>query len=98
MVNGAGASAIACTKLYILLGARKENIIMLDSKGVIHIRIGKNLSNIKAPFATDSEVSSLEEALAGADMFLGLSKGNILSGEVLKTMAKRSHSICIGQP
>ena len=80
VVNGAGASAIACTKLYLLLGAKQENIVMLDSKGVIH-KDRQGLDDIKGPFATDKKVSTLEEALVGADMFLGLSKGNILTGE-----------------
>ena len=86
VVSGAGASAIACTKLYILLGARKDNIVMLDSRGVIH-KDRKDLDQIKGPFATDKKVNTLEEALVGADMFLGLSKGNILKGKDLKTMA-----------
>ncbi len=97
VVNGAGASAIACTKLYILLGAQRENIIMLDSKGVIH-RDRPQLDDIKAPFATDRAARTLEEALVGADMFLGLSKGNILSGEVLKTMAKDPIVFALANP
>lgn len=97
VVNGAGASAIACTKLYMLLGAKKENIIMLDSKGVIHKHRPK-LDKIKSPFATDRKVRTLEESLAGADMFLGLSKGNILTGEVLKTMAKDPIVFALANP
>ncbi len=86
VVNGAGASAIACTKLYQLLGARIENIVMLDRKGVIH-NDRENLDANKSLFATDKKVETLEEALVDADMFLGLSKGDILSGDALKTMA-----------
>ena len=97
VVNGAGASAIACTKLYMSLGATKDNIIMLDSKGVIH-KDRPNLGSIKAPYATDRKANSLEEALAGADVFLGLSKGNILSGEVLKTMAKDPIVFALANP
>jgi malate dehydrogenase (oxaloacetate-decarboxylating)(NADP+) len=97
VVNGAGASAIACTNLYMQLGAKKENIIMLDSKGVIHLDRPK-LSEIKAPYATSRKVNSLEEALVDADMFLGLSKGNILSGEVLKTMAKDPIVFALANP
>ena len=97
VVNGAGASAIACTKLYILLGARKENIVMLDSKGVIH-KDRPNLDPIKEPFATNRKVATLEEALAGADMFLGLSKGNILKGEVLKTMSANPIVFALANP
>ncbi len=97
VVNGAGASAIACTKLYMLLGARKENIIMLDSKGVIRTD-RDNLDDIKGPFATDRKVNTLEEALKGADMFLGLSKGNILTGDVLKTMAASPIVFALSNP
>lgn len=97
VVNGAGASAIACTKLYILLGAKKENIVMLDSKGVIH-KNRSNLDNIKKLFATDRKVNTLEEALKGADMFLGLSKGNILNGDMLKTMAGNPIVFALSNP
>lgn len=88
VVNGAGASAIACTRLFLAIGVRKENVVMLDSKGVIH-KNRKDLDPIKAEFATDRNVNSLAEALKGADMFLGLSKGNILSPEMLLSMAEK---------
>jgi malate dehydrogenase (oxaloacetate-decarboxylating)(NADP+) len=97
VVNGAGASAIACTKLYMRMGASKENIIMLDSKGVIRSDRSK-LDDIKRPFATERKIDTLEEALKGADMFLGLSKGNILTGEVLKTMAKNPIVFALANP
>jgi malate dehydrogenase (oxaloacetate-decarboxylating)(NADP+) len=97
VVSGAGASAIACTKLYILLGARKDNIVMLDSRGVIH-KDRKDLDQIKGPFATDKKVNTLEEALVGADMFLGLSKGNILKGKDLKTMAENPIVFALSNP
>ena len=97
VVNGAGASAIACTKLYIMLGARKENIVMLDSKGVIR-EDRDNLDHIKKPFATQKDLNSLQEALAGADLFLGLSKGNILSGEDIKTMAPKPIVFALANP
>ena len=72
VVNGAGAAAISCTKLYVALGARKENIIMLDSKGVI-TSDRENLTPEKALFATDRrDVHTLAEAMSGADVFLGL--------------------------
>ena len=79
VVNGAGAAAISCTKLYVALGARKENILMLDSKGVITAdRPG--LNEQKKEFATTrTDVHTLEEAVKGADVFLGLSKGGVLS-------------------
>ncbi len=86
VVNGAGASAVSCAKLYVSLGAKKENVMMLDSKGVIKPSRG-NLTEQKAFFANEVEASSLEEAINGADVFLGLSRGNVLSPEMVKTMA-----------
>jgi malate dehydrogenase (oxaloacetate-decarboxylating)(NADP+) len=97
VVNGAGASAIACTKLYIMLGARMENIVMLDSKGVIR-EDRDNLDHIKKPFATQKNLNSLQEALVGADLFLGLSKGNILRGEDIKSMAPRPIVFALANP
>ena len=79
VVNGAGASAVSCTKLYVSLGARLENIVMLDSKGVIS-KTRTDLNEQKRYFATDrTDIHTLEEAIKGADVFLGLSKGNVLS-------------------
>jgi malate dehydrogenase (oxaloacetate-decarboxylating)(NADP+) len=87
VINGAGASAIACGKLFISLGVQKENMLMLDSKGVIGID-RENLDQYKGFFARETELNTLEEALNGADVFVGLSKGDILKPEWLKTMAK----------
>ncbi len=87
VVNGAGASAISCSKLFIALGVQKHHLLMLDSKGVIrHDR--PDLDETKAFFATDREVNTLEEALVNADVFVGLSKGNILTPEMIQSMAK----------
>jgi malate dehydrogenase (oxaloacetate-decarboxylating)(NADP+) len=86
VVNGAGASAISCTKLFMALGVKKGNIVMLDSKGVLR-KDNPHLDAIKAEFATELNLSTLDDALNNADVFLGLSKGNILSPEMLKTMA-----------
>ncbi|MGL5957534.1 MAG: NADP-dependent malic enzyme [Phocaeicola sp.] len=87
VVNGAGASAISCTKLYLSLGARKENILMLDSKGVI-TSDRPNLDESKKFFASERrDVHTLAEAIQGADVFLGLSKGNVLSKEMVQSMA-----------
>ena len=86
VVNGAGASAISCTRLYTKLGARKENIVMLDSKGVLN-RKRTDLNKYKMEFVTDRDIDTLEQALAGADMFLGLSTAGVLKPEYLKTMA-----------
>jgi malate dehydrogenase (oxaloacetate-decarboxylating)(NADP+) len=87
VVSGAGAAAIACCNLYILAGAKRENISMFDSTGLIH-KERKNLNSYKIQFAIDNIYNSLEDALNGADVFIGLSKGNILSKEVIKSMAK----------
>jgi len=88
VVNGAGAAAVSCTKLYIALGARMENIVMLDSKGVISTE-RTNLDESKKFFATSrTDIHTLAEAVKDADVFLGLSKGNILSQDMVRSMAK----------
>lgn len=87
VVNGAGASAISCTKLYISLGVNPKNIIMLDSKGVISTG-RKDLHPSKLEFAVDTNAKTLADALKGADVFLGLSVGNIVSKEMIQSMAK----------
>ncbi|MFR9660736.1 MAG: NADP-dependent malic enzyme, partial [Rikenellaceae bacterium] len=98
VVNGAGASAISCTRLYEALGARKENIVMLDSKGVIRSD-RENLSVDKKLFATDRrDVNTLEEAIVGADVFLGLSKGNVLSQKMVQSMAKDPIVFALANP
>lgn len=98
VVNGAGAAAISCTKLYIALGVKKENILMLDSKGVItNDRPG--LNDQKKFFATDrTDVHTLAEAVNGADVFVGLSKGNVLSQDMVKTMAKDPIIFALANP
>ena len=88
VVSGAGAAAIMCTKLYVALGAKLENILMIDSKGVITAD-RENLTEQKRYFATKcTDVHTLEEAMKGADVFLGLSKGNVLSQDMIRSMAK----------
>ncbi|MFI3264725.1 MAG: NADP-dependent malic enzyme [Rikenellaceae bacterium] len=87
VVNGAGASAISCTSLYVALGVNPKNIIMLDSKGVI-TSDRENLPASKRRFATDrTELKTLSDAIQGADVFLGLSKGNVLSQDMVRSMA-----------
>lgn len=85
VVNGAGASAIACTKLYISLGVKKSNIVMCDSKGAITTE-RTDLNEQKKFFATRSKVKTLEDAIVKADVFLGLSKGNIMTQEMIRSM------------
>jgi len=97
VVNGAGAAAISCTRMYMALGARKENIVMLDSKGCIHQdRI--DLDPTKAEFATNKKIASLADALKGADVFIGLSKGDVVTAEMLKTMAKNPIVFAMANP
>ena len=85
VVNGAGAASISCTKLYVMLGARKENIVMCDSKGVISTS-RPDLNAAKREFATDRPIKTLQEAVVGADVFLGLSVANVLTKEVVRSM------------
>ncbi|MBO5612964.1 MAG: NADP-dependent malic enzyme [Prevotella sp.] len=88
VVSGAGAAAIMCTKLYVALGAKLENILMIDSKGVITAD-REGLNEQKRYFATKrTDVRTLEDAMKGADVFLGLSKGNVLSQDMIRSMAK----------
>lgn len=98
VVNGAGAAAISCTKMYIALGAKLENIIMLDSKGVITAD-RKNLTEQKKLFATkQTDVHTLEEAIKGADVFVGLSKGNILTKDMVRSMADNPIVFALANP
>lgn len=87
VVNGAGAAAIACTKLYIALGLNPKNILMCDSKGVINNK-RENLTPEKIDFIADTDKNTLQEALVGADVFIGLSKGNVMTPEMLLSMAE----------
>ena len=98
VVNGAGAAAISCTRLYISLGAQKKNIVMCDSKGVIQ-QNRTDLTSQKAEFATDrADQHTLKDAMVGADVFVGLSKGNIVTPEMLHTMAKNPIVFAMANP
>ena len=98
VVNGAGAAAISCTKLYEALGATHENIIMLDSKGVI-TSDRQGLNETKRYFATDRrDIHTLEEAVRGADVFLGLSKGNVLTQDMVRSMAAHPIVFALANP
>lgn len=87
VVNGAGAAAIACTKLYIALGLKKENVLMCDSKGVINHK-RNNLTPEKLDFIVNTDKNTLDEALMGADVFVGLSKGDVMTPDMLNSMAE----------
>jgi malate dehydrogenase (oxaloacetate-decarboxylating)(NADP+) len=97
VVSGAGASAISCCKIYIALGVKQQNILMFDSKGPITTD-RKDLDKYKQLFAVKSKVKTLKEALKGADVFLGLSKGNILTGKDLKVMAPKPIVFALANP
>ena len=97
VVNGAGAAAISCTRLYVSLGADPKNIVMCDSKGVIR-KDSPNLTEQKAEFATDRNLHTLEEAVKGSDVFIGLSKGNVLTPEMLLSMNKDAIVFAMANP
>ncbi len=98
VVNGAGAAAISCARLYVSVGVRKENVVMLDSRGVITADRA-TLTPEKREFATTrTDIHTLEEAMVGADVFLGLSKGNILSQDMIRSMAKDPIVFALANP
>ena len=97
VVSGAGAAAIACTNLYISFGAKKQNIVMTDSKGVIN-KSRDNLTDEKKYFATDRKISSLEEAMVDSDVFIGLSMADIVSEEMLSSMSKNPIVFAMANP
>lgn len=97
VVSGAGASAIACCNLYVKLGVRIENIVMFDSKGAI-MKSRADLDERKKKFATSRKIKSLADAMKGADVFIGLSKGGVVSGAMLKAMAKKPIVFALANP
>ncbi|MBC31916.1 MAG: NADP-dependent malic enzyme [Muricauda sp.] len=97
VISGAGAAAVSCSRLYKAFGAKGENMVMLDSKGVIR-KDRENLSKEKLEFATDRKIDTLEEAIKGADVFIGLSIADIVSPEMLKSMAKNPIVFAMANP
>jgi malate dehydrogenase (oxaloacetate-decarboxylating)(NADP+) len=97
LVNGAGAAAIACVELYIAFGAKKENIRMFDSKGLI-TTAREDLDERKAKFAVEGPVLSLEEGMIGADVFIGLSKGGVLNKSMVASMAPKPIVFAMANP
>lgn len=97
VINGAGAAAVSCARLYISLGAKPENIVMCDSKGVIH-QSREDLTPIKQEFATNRRVKTLAEAMEKSDVFIGLSKGNVVSKAMLKSMNKKPIVFALANP
>lgn len=97
VVNGAGAAAISCTRLYVSLGVNPKNVVMCDSKGVIRSD-RENLNSQKKEFATDRDIHTLEEALVDADVFLGLSVADVVTPEMLKSMAPKPIVFALANP
>ncbi len=97
VVNGAGAAAVSCTRLYIALGLRKENVVMCDSKGVINEK-RTNLNDQKREFMTTRPVNTLEEAMVGADVFLGLSVKDVVTTEMVQSMAEKPIVFALANP
>lgn len=97
VVNGAGASAIACTKLLVSIGVKRENVVMLDTKGVLR-KDRKDLNKYKEMFATDRDIHTLAEALKDADVFLGLSTKNVVSKDMVRSMAKNPIVFAMANP
>ncbi len=97
VINGAGAAAIACGNLIVSLGAQRENMIMLDSKGTLR-NDRTDLNKYKMEFVTNRSINNLEEAINGADIFLGLSKANVVSKEMVKSMAPNPILFAMANP
>lgn len=97
VISGAGAAAVSCTKLYKAFGAKAENIVMLDSKGVIR-KDAENLSPAKKEFATDRKIDTLDEAMVDADVFVGLSIANVVTPNMLLSMAKNPIVFAMANP
>ncbi|MVZ61682.1 NADP-dependent malic enzyme [Sphingobacterium humi] len=97
VVNGAGAAAISCTAMYVAVGAKKENIVMLDSKGVIRTD-RDNLDATKAEWATDRDIHTLADAVKDSDVFIGLSKADVLTPEMLNSMAPKPIVLAMANP
>ena len=97
VVNGAGAAAVSCTRLYIALGVRRENVVMCDSKGVINSS-RTDLNQQKREFMTSRPISTLEEAMVGADVFLGLSVKDVVTVDMVKSMTPRPIVFALANP
>ncbi|MCX8533890.1 NADP-dependent malic enzyme [Chryseobacterium luquanense] len=97
VVNGAGAAAVACTNLYISLGLKRENVLMCDSKGVINHK-RENLTPEKIDFIANTDIETLEDAVKGSDVFIGLSKGNVMTPEMLSSMNENPIVFALANP
>lgn len=97
-MNGAGAAGIACIKLILSYGAKKENVIMCDSKGVIYKGRKEGMNKEKEEFASETNKRSLSEAIEGADVFIGVSVGNSVTKEMVKSMAPHPIIFAMANP
>lgn len=97
VVNGAGAAAIACTRMFLSLGARRDRITMCDSRGVVTSR-RNDLNPVKREFTTDRPITTLREAIAGADVFLGVSTTGVLDAEMVRSMAREPLVMALANP
>ncbi|UCC86641.1 MAG: NADP-dependent malic enzyme [Anaerolineales bacterium] len=98
VVNGAGASAIACSEMFILAGARRENITMLDSRGVIYVGRQEGMNDYKARFARETGDRTLQDAMQGADVFVGLSVADVVTQDMVRSMAKQPIIFAMANP
>jgi malate dehydrogenase (oxaloacetate-decarboxylating)(NADP+) len=98
VVSGAGAAAIACCEFFLRLGMRREHIVLVDTVGVVHVGRTANMNRYKAAFASDTAARTLAEAMAGADIFLGLSAGGLVSKEMVESMADRPIVFALANP
>lgn len=97
VINGAGAAAIACARLFVALGIRRQHIILCDSRGVVTL-YREDINAMKREFATDRRISTLDEAIRGADVFLGVSKADVLTADMLRTMASDPIVMALANP
>ncbi len=97
VVNGAGAAAIACARLFTRVGVRLENMVLCDSKGVINV-FRSDVNQMKSSFATTRNIKTLAEAVVGADLFLGVSKANVLTQEMVRSMAENPIVLALSNP
>lgn len=97
VVNGAGAAAIACARMFVALGARRDHITMCDSRGVVTV-LRDDLNPIKREFATDRKITTLREAIAGADVFLGVSTAGVLDADMVRSMARDPLVMALANP
>lgn len=97
VVSGAGAAAVSCTRMYTLLGAKKENIVMIDKAGPLN-KSRTDLDPVQMEFATDRPIKNLSEAMVGADVFIGLSAGNLVSQDMIKSMAANPIVFALANP